>query len=31
MESHPDRGGDAEQFKKVQEAYEKICKERQEQ
>ncbi len=31
MESHPDRHGDPEQFKKVQKAYEKICKERQEQ
>ena len=30
MESHPDRGGDAEQFKKIQQAYERICKERQE-
>ena len=30
-ETHPDIGGDAEEFKKVQEAYERICKERQEQ
>lgn len=31
QDTHPDRGGDPEQFKKVQEAYERICKERQEQ
>lgn len=28
FEHHPDHGGDPEQFKRVQEAYERICKER---
>ena len=31
QDTHPDRGGDPEKFKRVQEAYEKICQERQEQ
>ena len=31
QETHPDKGGDPERFKKVQEAYERICGERQEQ
>jgi len=31
QETHPDKGGEPERFKNVQEAYERICRERQEQ